>query len=128
MSNKRILYEETVENWWSNEHVSESLYVQQATQVNTFATAYYIAFGFINSTIGVNTLNTSSCNEYLNVYYDNLTESIPKEFRDKDTVELILITTGMLRNVYITTDACLWTADEMVDDYKRYSNTFSNTT
>lgn len=74
MSNKRILYEETVEDW---QQLSESYSLMQTSQVNPFATAYYIGFGFINSTIGVNTLNTSSCNEYLNVYYDNFTEAIP---------------------------------------------------
>lgn len=36
------------------------------------------------------------------------------------------MTTGMFRNVDPTVNACLWTADEMNDDYGRYGSTILN--
>jgi hypothetical protein len=41
--------------------------------LNYFEVAYYVMYGFINNTIGVQSLNSSTCMDIMDEYYYNTT-------------------------------------------------------
>lgn len=87
---------------------------------------YYLAFGFVDATIGVGTLNYSDCTLYLTTYYTNYTVELPTHVKNKEWEKYVEATTDMLRNVDPLVNSCLWTADEMNDNYGRYTYTLTN--
>ena len=83
--------------------------------LNYFEVTYYVMYGFINNTIGVQSLNSSTCMDIMEDYYYNTTLELPTDIKSKDIYDISLATSYYFRNVDPLVKSCLWTVDETRD-------------
>lgn len=62
--------------------------------------------------------------DYLSEYYTNITSVFIREFFSGKFEQYVLDSTGFYRKVNPTVEACLWTADIVLDSFQDYMISF----
>ena len=79
--------------------------------------AYYMFYGYLNSTLGFTTIDQQRCIGLIAEFYKNLTQDVPAQIRTQRFKDFSITTTFALRNVDPAWKACLWTVDDAYDLY-----------
>ena len=89
---------------------------------------YYVGFGFINTTIGQGSLNSSNFVTILDNYYTNLTQNVKSDIVAKNWLNFCLDTSYFIRNVDPLVNTGLWLLYSAVIEYRGYISTMTNPT
>ena len=79
--------------------------------------AYYLFYGYLNSTLGFTTINQQKCIGLIAEFYVNLTRDVPAQVKTQRFRDFAVTTSQALRNVDPAWKACLWTVDDGYDLY-----------
>jgi hypothetical protein len=88
---------------------------------------YYLTFGFVENTIGFESMNSTTCLKILKAYYNNATTELPRYFSGSYYKEVSLTTSYFFRNVDPLTKSCLWMIDETDDAFFDYGFSLEDT-
>ncbi|CDW75991.1 UNKNOWN [Stylonychia lemnae] len=129
----KIFKSQTSQDWNFDEDVTDykredfkKLKIPMVQALNSFEMIYYSIYGFINSTIGFNDLNSTKCMDQLGIYYTNMTQTFIRELFGGKYALYVQDSTGFFRSVNPTVESCLWTTDIMIDSFEDYALTFLN--
>ena len=89
---------------------------------------YYIGFGFINTTIGQGSLNSTNFLEIVGNYYTNLTQTVKADIISANWLNFCLDTSYFIRNVDPFVNTGLWLLYSAVLQYRGYISTMTNPT
>ncbi len=109
-------------------HISNPNLKASNLQIIMSTNLYYIGFGFINTTIGQGSLNSSNFMEIIGNYYTNLTQAVKADIVAANWLDFCLDTSYFIRNVDPLANTGLWLLYSAVLQYRGYISTMTNPT